>query len=177
MPTLTVPLSRAEEGTLYAGVYSTVFLIPRAAVAELLAREHNASRVICRINGSGEIHGGLMNDGRGDYFLTVSQEVRTRFDLEIGDDVTLELLPDDSDYGMPVPPEASELWELDPEARRCFHLLTPGNQRNLLYQIDKLKRPESRAKKCVQIHDYLKAVHAKLDYRELNAYIREDNRR
>ncbi|MBB4080707.1 hypothetical protein GGR28_003342 [Lewinella aquimaris] len=176
MASITVTLTSAAEGTPYAGVYSTVFLIPRAAVAELLERPHNASRVICRINNAGEIYSGLMPDGEGNFFITVNKEVCNRFDLEVGDEVSLTLSPDDSDYGMPLPAEAAELWDIDPEARDAFHTLTPGNQRNLLYQIDKLKRPESRAKKAVQIHEYLKAVNGKLDYRELNAWIKADNR-
>ncbi|MGB3801747.1 MAG: YdeI/OmpD-associated family protein, partial [Lewinella sp.] len=90
--------------------------------------------------------------------------------------VKLELRPDDSDYGMPLPPEVGELWGLDPKARDVFHILSPGNQRNLLYQIDKLKRPDSRAKKAVQIHEYLKSVGGKLDYKQLNSYIKADNR-
>ena len=76
---------------------------------------------------------------------------------------------------MPVPEEVTELWNLDPEARRVFHVLTPGHQRNLLYQIDKLKRPESRAKRTVQFHEYLKAVNGQLDYRALNAWVKADN--
>ncbi len=173
--TLTVPLTHAAEGTPYAGVYSTVFLIPRSVVAELPEREHNASRVICRINDAGEIHSGLMADGQGGYFIMVSKAVRRRFALEIGDQVTLSITPDDSDYGIPLPAEAAELWEIDPEARAIFHTLSPGHQRNLLYQIDKLKRPESRAKKAVQIHEYLKHTGGKLDYREFNAWIKATN--
>ncbi|WP_116107695.1 YdeI/OmpD-associated family protein [Lewinella sp. IMCC34191] len=176
MPTLTLPLTRAEDGTQYAGVYSTVFLIPTQEIADLLARPHNANRVICRINDTVEIHAGLMPDGKGDYFMTVNKQLCQKCGLEIGDMVKLEVRPDDSDYGMPLPPEVAELWELDPEAREVFHTLTPGNQRNLLYQIDKLKRPDSRAKKAVQIHDYLKAVNGKLEYRGLNAFIKADNR-
>ncbi len=176
MLTLTVPLTSAAEGTPYAGVYATVLLIPRASVVKLLERERNASRIICRINDAGEIHSGLMADGRGDYFITVSKEVRQRFDLEIGELVTLTIAPDDSDYGIALPAEAAELWTMDPEAREIFHTLAPGHQRNLLYQIDKLKRPESRAKKTVQIHDYLKEVNGQLDYREFNAWIKDAKR-
>ncbi len=176
MPTLIAPLTSAAEDTPYAGVYATVFLIPGAAVADLLARKHNGNRIICRIDDIGNIHSGLMADGRGDYFIIISQEVRKRFDLEIGKEVRLTITPDDSDYGMPLPAEAAELWEMDPEARMVFHTLSPGHQRNLLYQIDKLKRPESRAKKTVQIHDYLKEVNGQLDYRELNAWIKAANR-
>ncbi len=176
MPTITLPLTRAEEGTQYAGVYTTVFLIPARKIPDILSRKHNANRVICRINDAGEVYAGLMHDGNGNYFMTVNREVCRKYGLEVGDSVQLDLRPDDSDYGMPVPPEAAELWNLDPEAREVFHSLSPGNQRNLLYQIDKLKRPESRAKKTVQIHDYLKSVNGKLDYKQLNAYIKADNR-
>ena len=176
MVQLTVPLTRADEGTEYAGVYATVFLIPRSALGEILARERNANRVIYRINGGPPLHVGMMHDGQGDYFITVNKELRRTYHLDIGDEATLTIEPDDSEYGLPVPEEVSELWNLDPEARRVFHSLSPGHQRNLLYQIDKLKRPETRAKRTVQFHDYLKAVNGKLDYRELNAYLKADNR-
>ena len=176
MPTLTVPLVDAAEDTAYAGVYQTVLLIPHAAVAELLRRERNPTRVVVETGSGHRLHTGLMNDGRGDHFITVNQQLRKREGWDVGDQITLTITPDDSDYGIPVPAEASELWDLDPEARTVFHSLTPGQQRGLLYQIDKLKRPESRAKKAVQIHEYLKSVDGKLDYRQLNAYIKADNR-
>ena len=177
MAQLTTTLSRADEDLNYGGVYYTVFPIPSGVVAHLLEREENASRVICHINGSGCIHSGLMPDGKGDYFITISKAVRERFGMEEGERVQLELLPDLSTYGIPLPAEAAEVWDIDPEAYAVFHQLTPGKQRSLLYQIDKLKGLEARAKKAVQIHDYLKSVDGKLDYRELNTYIKADNRR
>ena len=175
MPTLTVPLSRADEDLNYGEVYYTVFAIPATAVADLLDRESNAKRVVCHINGAGCIHSGLMPDGKGNYFITISKGVRERFGLAEGQVVDLRLEPDDSAYGIPLPEEAAELWDIDPEAHAYFHQLTPGKQRSLLYQIDKLKSPEARARKAVQIHEYLKSVSGKLDYRELNAFIRADN--
>ena len=177
MAKLTTTLSRADEDLNYGDVYYTVFPIPHEVVASFLKREENTSRVICHINASGSIHSGLMPDGKGDFFITVSKTVRERFGLALDDRVALELLPDESTYGIPLPAEAAELWDIDPEAHTVFHRLTPGKQRSLLYQIDKLKGLEARAKKAVQIHDYLKSVDGKLDYRELNAYIKADNRR
>jgi bifunctional DNA-binding transcriptional regulator/antitoxin component of YhaV-PrlF toxin-antitoxin module len=173
---LRTTLNRADEDLNYGNIYYTVFPIPASAVTEILQREENANRVICHVNDAGHISSGLMPDGKGDYFITVSKQVRDRFGLEEGDEVQLRLEPDNSAYGIPLPAEAAELWDLDPEAHAVFHRLTPGKQRGLLYQIDKLKRPESRAKRAVQIHDYLKSVDGKLDYRELNAYIKVDNR-
>ena len=177
MPTLTVPLVDAAEDTAYAGVYQTVLLIPHAAVAELLRRERNPTRVVVETGSGHRLHTGLMNDGRGDHFITVNQQLRKREGWDVGDQITLTITPDDSDYGIPVPGEVTELWALDPAARAAFHSLSPGHQRNLLYQIDKLKRPDSRARRAVQIHEYLVSVNGDLDYKALNAWIKADNAR
>lgn len=159
----------------YAGVYHNVFLVPSADVQPLLQREKNANRVLFSINGAGCIGRALMPSGDGNYFLLINQEICRRYGLEPGEEVRLLLTPDDSEYGMPLPEELAELWAVDEEAYRVFHLLTPGKQRGLLYQIAKPKGAETRIKKAVQISEYLKSVNGKLDYKELNAYLKGDN--
>lgn len=175
MVALTSKLSLADEDLNYGDIYYTVFPVPAAPLASLLCREKNATRVIVDVDGKGTIASGLMPDGKGDFFITISKEVRKRFGLELDDEVTLTVTPDDSEYGMPLPQELAELWTLDPEAHRVFHLLTPGKQRGLIYQVAKPKGPATRVKKAVQISEYLKSVNGKLDYKELNAYIKTDN--
>lgn len=175
MVTLTVPLSPADEDLNYGDIYYTVFPIPAKPLAELLAREKNATRVIVEINGQGKISSGLMPNGKKDFFITISKEVRQRFGLELGDEANLVITPDDSEYGMPLPEELAELWAIDEEAYRVFHTLTPGKQRGLIYQIAKPKGPDTRVKKAVQVSEYLKQVNGKLDYKELNAYMKADN--
>ncbi|WP_020571312.1 YdeI/OmpD-associated family protein [Neolewinella persica] len=159
----------------YAGVYYNVFLVKAADVQELMQREKNASRVIFSINGEGRIYRAFMPDGNGDFFLLINQEICKQFNLEPEVPVTLQIFPDDSEYGMPLPEELSELWTMDEDAYRVFHLLTPGKQRGLIYQIAKPKGADTRVKKAVQISEYLKSVNGKLDYKELNAYIKADN--
>lgn len=159
----------------YGDIYYTVFPLPRKLLEPLLQRKHNPYRVIVGIKGLGEIPSGLMPNGKGDFFVTISKAVRKRFDLELGDEVDLVLKPDDSEYGMPLPEELAELWAIDEEAHQVFHLLTPGKQRGLIYLISKPKGAATRVKKAVQISEYLKSVNGKLDSREMNAYIKEDN--
>lgn len=175
MVTLTATLAKADEDLNYGNIYYTVFPIPNQDVAPVLDRENNPTRILVDINGEGQISSGLMPDGKGDWFITISKEVRQKFDLEEGEEATLVISPDDSEYGMPLPEEMSELWALDEEAYDVFHRLTPGKQRGLIYQVAKSKRSETRIKKSVQIHEYLKSVGGKLDYKELNAYIKADN--
>lgn len=177
MATVISHLSRADECLDPAHLYFNVLPVPHAAVAELLKRKENANRIICHINGQGHINRSLLPDGHGNYLILTNDAIRQRFGLKAGDRVSLEILPDNSTYGIPLPQEAAELWDLDAEAFDLFHQLSPGKQRGLLYVIDKLKGLEARAKKTVQIHDYLKSVGGKLDYRELNEYIRADNER
>ncbi len=171
----TSTLSRSDEDMNYGNIYYTVFPVRAADVTEITAREHNASRILVNINGQGQISCALMPNGKGDYFITVSKEVRKRFGLELGDEVALIISPDDSEYGMPLSEELVELWAVDEEAYRVFHLLTPGKQRSLIYQIAKPKGAATRIKKAVQISEYLKSVNGKLDYKELNAYMKADN--
>ncbi|MFK8161958.1 MAG: YdeI/OmpD-associated family protein [Lewinella sp.] len=175
MISLRTQLSQADEDMNYGDIYYTVFPIPAKTVEELLQREKNPFRIIVKINGQGQISSGLMPNGKGDFFITISKEVRTKFDLELDDEVDLEILPDNSEYGMPLPEELSELWAIDEDAHRIFHALTPGKQRGLIYQIAKPKGADTRVKKAVQISEYLKSVNGKLDYKELNAYIKADN--
>lgn len=175
MITLQTKLARADDDRNYGDVYYTVLPIPHVVVTELLKREKNPSRVVVNINGHGNMSSGLMPDGKGDFFITVSKEVRKRFDLELDDEVSLIIEPDDSEYGMPLPEELAELWAVDEEAYRVFHLMTPGKQRSLIYLIAKPKGAETRIKKAVQFSEYLKSVNGKLDYKELNAYVKADN--
>ncbi|MEL6843789.1 MAG: YdeI/OmpD-associated family protein, partial [Bacteroidota bacterium] len=175
MATMTATLQTADDDLNYGDIYYTVFPVKRKTVAEILEREVNPTRVIVNINGQGIIYSGLMPDGKGNFFITISKEVRKKFDLEEGDKVELEIAPDNSEYGMPLPEELAELWALDEEAYDVFHTLTPGKQRGLMYIIAKPKRSETRIKKAIQIMDYLKSVNGKLDYKELNAYIKSTN--
>lgn len=172
---LTTTLSRADEDLNYGDIYYTVFPVPRLPLAEILNRERNPFRVLVTINGQGQIPAGLLPDGKGDFFITVGKSVRQRFALSLGDEVHLLIVADQSEYGMPLPPEMAELWSIDEEARRVFHRLTPGKQRSLLYQVSKPKREATRVKKAVQISNYLKEVNGELDYKALNAWIKADN--
>lgn len=168
-------LTTADEDLNYGDIYYTVFPIKKGDLVEILKRDKNPTRVIVTINGAGDIHSGLMPDGKGDFFITVSKEVRERFGLACGEEVNLAITPDDSDYGMPLPIEVAELWATDEHAKQVFHELTPGKQRGLIYIIGKPKGLNTRIKKAVQVHEYLKSVNGKLDYKELNAYMKVDN--
>ena len=73
---------------------------------------------------------------------------------------------------MPMPEELGELLLIDELGSQYFHALTPGKQRALIYQVAKPKREATRLRKAVGILDYLKSVRGKLDFKELNEFVR-----
>lgn len=156
-------------------VYYQALHVPSKLVTELLANEKDR-RMICRLASGFEWHCALMPLGDGDFFINVSKEIRAANGLEVDQEsIVIQLKKDNSEYGMPVPEELIELWAMDQESWDVFNSLTPGKQRSLLYQIGKPKTSDTRLKKAVQIMDYLKSTGGKLDYKELNAYIKAHN--
>ena len=153
-----------------------------AAEARPLIDGPSGRRVWCQIDEAPAFQCALMPIGDGDSFILLNKERRERYGWKNGDTVRVTLRADESPYGMPVPEEFLALLAEDPEGDALFHALTPGKQRALLHQIGKPKRAATRLDKAVGIFEYLRYVRGRLDFRELNEFLRErrghqDNRR
>ena len=109
--------------------------------------------------------------------VSVNKGLRDALDLAIGDEVRVELVRDESDYGLPVPGELNELFRQDAHGKRLFHALTKGRQRTLLYIIGKPKDPQSRADRAVVVLRHLAANAGAIDYRRLAVDLKGPRRR
>lgn len=125
-------------------------------------------RIICSINNEVDFPAALMPDGKGGFFINTSKQLRKKLGIDIGDDVEVTIVKDESKYGMPMPEEMEELLKIDDEADKFFHQLTPGKQRSLLYLIGKPKSTDVRLKKAIVITEHLKTYRGKLDFKILN---------
>jgi len=125
-------------------------------------------RVVCTIDDTFSFQCAIMPLGDGGHFIMLSKEKMKKLDLMVGTEIQIKLEKDESEYGIPLPEEFEELLLIDDEANDCFHKLTKGKQRSLLYLIAKPKRSETRIKKAVVIAEYLKSTGGKLDFKELN---------
>lgn len=141
--------------------------VPSKIANHFLGDDSNR-RVVATYNDSREIQCALFPDGKGQWFLNLGKAIRKKENIKVGDEVIVTLKKDNSEYGLPLPEELAELWAIDDEGHRVFHLLTKGKQRSLLHIIGKPKTPETRIKKAIIINDYLKLTGGKLDYKELN---------
>ena len=138
--------------------------------------EGNDRRVICSINNTLDFPCALMPSGEGGFFINMNKENRKKLKIGVGDKVTFSLKKDKSEYGLPMPEELGELLKIDDEASEYFHALTPGKQRSLLYLIGKPKSSATRLNKALGITEFLKYNKGELDFKLMNAFLKDFNR-
>lgn len=170
--TFALPLTERPDDPLgYAGR----LVLDADAVAALPVRDDGSRRFVCGVEGLEPWRAALIPDGTGAYFVIVNK-TRIAALRRAGADLSalaVELVPDDSAYGMDMPVELGELLAQDEAADRYFHALTPGKQRTLIYQVASAKREATRLKRATGIASYLVEVRGALDFRELQSYLRE----
>lgn len=155
--------------------YSGKLYVDADLVNRIAASNQGSKRVLVSFSETVEWHAAFIPSGRGDFYIIVNKE-RIKALRQNGINlatVDVILTPDESEYGMPMPIELAELLSMDSDADTYFHALTPGKMRALMYIIAKPKREETRLKKAVRITEYLKEVRGKLDFRELNVWMKE----
>jgi len=133
-------------------------------------------RVICTINNTQPMHSALMP--KGDiYSIYVKKDFMKKNGIEEGDEVTVKLEKDVSEYGMQVPESFLVLLEQDAEGALLFHELTKGKQRTLIHLVGKVKNVDSQLAKGLAIMHHLKESQGDLDFKRLNVLIKEYNNR
>lgn len=148
--------------------------IPVPSVVEI---DPDHRRYMVKINDHEPFHGGAMPDGQGSWFYTLNKQQVKDFGLDIGDEVEVTLEKDLSRFGMPMPMEFEELFIQDVEGGGHFEKLTPGKQRNLIYIVNNVKNPDIKLRRALVIVDHLKSQNGKIDFKALNAEIKEANQK
>lgn len=136
-------------------------------IASSLIEVRDDKRVVCNINGEHSYHCALMPDGKDGYYIMVNKQVLKKVDGHLGQQVQIELSPDPTKYGMPVPEEFKEVIHTDPEGEVFFKKLSPGKQRSLLHIVGKVKSSDLRITKSLIIVEHLKRMKGELDYKVL----------
>ena len=95
----------------------------------------------------------------------------------MGDQVTITLEKDTSEYGMPMPESLMLLLDQDEEGSKYFHELTPGKQRSLIYIVSKVKNIDKQINKGLAILEHLREFKGQIEYKQLNEKIKSYNQR
>ena len=143
------------------------YLLIEKEVVKPLGFTGNVRRVVCTINGELSFQCSLMPNGKGQYYISVNKENRTRLGIGPGDRVHVQLVRDQSKYGLPMPEELQAVLDQDPQGDRLFHALTNGKQRSLIYFVSKGKDVDRRIDQSLIILEHLKNNEGKIDFRKL----------
>ena len=147
------------------------FAVPANVVKSLSKAKER--RVVCRLNGETTYQCALLPHGGGTFVVTVNKKIRDGLSLRFGDQLGVELTPDDSAYGLPMPEEFSELLRQDKEGSKVFHALTRGKQRVLLYIIGKPKDADKRIFRAIVILRHIKAGKGAIDHKKLGRELKD----
>lgn len=154
-----------------SGIWGLIFPIPKEISDHF--RKEKINRFIYNINNNIQINRGMLPAGNGSYFVYINKEIAKKLDITVGHGVSIEMLPDNSEYGMPLPEELAACFALYPAGNKYFHQLTKGKQRTLIYMVAKPKRSQTKINKAIQIFEYLEKFKGKLDFKQLMQWFKD----
>ena len=155
-------------------LWSYHILVPDNIANQYMEGENR--RVICTFTGEIRVRSALMASKNG-WFVLVNHNIRKQLGAEEGDQLTVKIEKDTSEYGHPMPESFSVLLDQDEAGANLFKGLTMGKQRSLIYIVGKVKNIDSQLNKGLAILDHLKEVKGKLDFKKMNEKIKEYNSR
>jgi len=115
-------------------------------------------RLVCTVNGKLSYQCALQGLGNGAGWIGINKARMKELGLALGAKVAVELKPDKSKYGLPMPEELEELLRQDEEGKRRFDALSPGKQRNILHYVSIHKNTDKRLDRAVTVIENLKRL-------------------
>lgn len=135
-------------------------------IANQFEYKDGTRRVVCTLNGAETFQCALIpNDGG--FFIVVNKQKRDKLKIIPGDSVLVEIKPDESRYGLPMPEELREVLDQDPEGDKLFHALTAGKQRSILYFVGKIKDIDKRIHTALIFIEHIKQNDGKIIHERL----------
>lgn len=124
-------------------------------------------RLLCTVNDSITFQCGLMALSGGNAYITLNKKYLKQLGVELGDEVQVKLIKDESEYGMEMSSELSEWLAQDIEAKTKFDELSPGKQRYIIYYVNGVKSPLKRMERTSLLMENLKRMKGKFSFRFL----------
>lgn len=146
--------------------------VPDAIAEKMIDETHR--RVLIWIKESGPYHMALMK-AKECWYVLVNQDLRKKLDLNEEKPFSVKIERDQSEFGHEVPDEFQVLLDQDEAGNEYFRSLTPGKQRSLIFILTTVKNSESRMRKSLAIIHHLKLAKGKLDFKQLNEWIKHYN--
>jgi translation initiation factor IF-1 len=138
------------------------FLLVEKKIERKFGFEGKFKRVVCSVNGGEAFQCALMPWGEI-FYIVVNKQKRDAINIVAGDIVNVELVKDESKYGLPMPEEFAEVLKQDPDGDRLFHALTEGKQRSLIHSVITVKNIDKRIHTALIMVEHLKENNGKVN--------------
>lgn len=115
-----------------------------------------SQRLQVTVNNSVRWKAGTVSLGNNSAYVTLSKKRMKELNVLFGDEITVTLEKDTSEFGFDVPEEFEELLRQDDEGNRRFRSLTMGKQRAIIYIVLQLKSSQKRIEKSIFLIENLK---------------------
>ncbi len=123
--------------------------------AETFKTENGSRRVICVLNDSMTVHAAIMPHGKG-WVISMNKMNLKKLGLKVGSPIQVNMRPDTSEFGLPMPEEFREVLEQDTVAKGYFDTLTAGKKRSLIHIVTGVKNVDKRIERALMIVERLK---------------------
>lgn len=120
----------------------TFLIVPKTASAQLPTRGITAVKGL--INGH-PFRAMLEPDGQKSHWLKLSRKMREAAGIDVGDVISLQILPDTDEREPRVPADVRKALAAVPTARKVWSDITPNARRDWIHWITSAKRSETRA--------------------------------
>jgi hypothetical protein len=125
-------------------------------------------RLLCTVNNNITFQGGLVALGNGSAYITINAKRMKELKLKLGSEVDILLKKDESEFGMQVPEELTELLKQDDEGKKRFDMLSPGKQRYIIHYVSTVKSSQLRIERALLLITNLKKLPVgKENFREM----------
>lgn len=148
--------------------------VPKEVMTQI--KKLDNQRFIIHLNEDIVYPGTPVSIGKDHYIILVNKARQKKLRYNIDQEINLTLVPDESEFGMPMPEEFKEVMSEDPEGEAYLRALTPGKIRSLIYLVAKVKNPDKRIEKSVVIFEHLRANKGIIDFPMLNIAFKEYNK-
>ncbi|MES2514003.1 MAG: DUF1905 domain-containing protein [Bacteroidota bacterium] len=125
-------------------------------------------RLLCEVNKQITFQCGLMSLPEGKAYISINSKRMKELGIGMGDSANVVLTEDNSEYGVDVPEELTELFKQDAEGKRRFDVLKPGMQRYILNHVGTVKNPQLKLERAFTLITNLKNLtEGKETFREI----------
>jgi hypothetical protein len=159
--------------SIHSELWSNILPISNSIAEQLI--EGKNRRIICHIEGIRPFHCALLPDGNGSWYILLNNKRKKELGLMEGEEISIELEKDRSEYGMEMPIELQEVLDQDEHADILFHKLTPGRMRNIIHTVASVKSSEIKIRRALVYAEHLKKNKGKIEFKELGQEMKEAN--